>query len=82
MNAIKEWNNAICSHMDGPRDYQTKRSKPKTDIIRYHFHGGFKKKRQQCKWIYIRNRNWSKDMENKPIVAKRGGVEDKLGVGD
>ena len=20
----KEWNNAICSHMDGPRDYHTK----------------------------------------------------------
>ena len=23
----KEWNNAICSNMDGPRDYHTKRSK-------------------------------------------------------
>ena len=23
----KEWNNAICSYMDGPRDYHTKRSK-------------------------------------------------------
>ena len=50
--------------------------------LRYHFHGGFKKKRQQYKWIYIRNRNRSKDMENKPMVAKRGGVEDKLGAGD
>ena len=24
----KEWNHAICSNMDGPRDYHTKRSKP------------------------------------------------------
>ena len=24
----KEWDNAICSNMDGPRDYQTKWSKP------------------------------------------------------
>ena len=24
----KEWNNAICSDMDGPRDYYTKWSKP------------------------------------------------------
>ena len=24
---LKEWNNAICSNMDGPRDYYTKRSK-------------------------------------------------------
>ena len=23
----KEWNNAICSYMDGPRDYPTKQSK-------------------------------------------------------
>ena len=23
----KEWNNAICSYMDGPRDYHTKQSK-------------------------------------------------------
>ena len=31
----KEWNSAICSNMDGPRDYHTKWSKPKTNIIRY-----------------------------------------------
>ena len=24
----KEWNNAICSNMDGPRDYHTKWNKP------------------------------------------------------
>ena len=24
----KEWNHAICSNMDGPRDYHTKWSKP------------------------------------------------------
>ena len=23
----KEWNNAVCSNMDGPRDYHTKQSK-------------------------------------------------------
>ena len=26
-SAIKEWNNAICSNMDGPRDYHNKWSK-------------------------------------------------------
>ena len=26
-NHIKEWNNAICCNMNGPRDYHTKRSK-------------------------------------------------------
>ena len=27
----KEWNNAVCSNMDGPRDYHTKWSKPEKD---------------------------------------------------
>ena len=33
----KEWNNSICSYMDGPRDNHTKRSKTKrkTNMIRY-----------------------------------------------
>ena len=30
----KEWNNAMCSNMDGPRDYHTKRSKSERD--KYH----------------------------------------------
>ena len=30
----KEWNNAICSNMDGPRDYHTKWSKSEKD--KYH----------------------------------------------
>ena len=30
----KEWNNAICSNMDGPREYHTKWSKPDKD--KYH----------------------------------------------
>ena len=28
----KEWNNAICSNMDGPRDYHTKWSKSERQI--------------------------------------------------
>ena len=27
----KEWNNAICSNMDGPKDYHTKWSKTEKD---------------------------------------------------
>ena len=30
-SAIKEWNNAICSNMDGPGDYHTKWSKSEKD---------------------------------------------------
>ena len=31
----KEWNNAICSNMNGPRDYHTKWGKPDKDKISY-----------------------------------------------
>ena len=34
----KEWNNVMWSNMDGYRDYQTKWSKSKTDIISYHLY--------------------------------------------
>ena len=36
----KEWNNAICSNLDGPRDYHSigKVSKTKRNIIWYHSH--------------------------------------------
>ena len=29
----KEWNNAICSNMDGPREYHAKWSQTKTNMI-------------------------------------------------
>ena len=31
----KEWNNAICSNMNGLGDYHTKWNKSKTNFIRY-----------------------------------------------
>ena len=31
LNCKKEWNNAICSNMDGPRDYHTKWNKSDKD---------------------------------------------------
>ena len=37
-SAIKKWNNAICSDLDGPRDYHTKWNKVKTSVICYHFY--------------------------------------------
>ena len=39
----KEWNNAIYSNMDGPRDYHTKWSQRKTNIIWHHLYVEFKK---------------------------------------
>ena len=34
----KEWNNAICSNMDEPRDYHTKWNQTKTKTIWYHLY--------------------------------------------
>ena len=34
----KEWNNAICNNMDGPRDYHIKWSKRKKNIMWYHLY--------------------------------------------
>ena len=36
--AIKEQNNDICSNMDGPRDYHTKWSKSKINIVWDHLY--------------------------------------------
>ena len=34
LNPKKEWNNAICSNMDGPKDYHAKQSQTEKD--KYH----------------------------------------------
>ena len=42
----KQWNNTICSNMDGPRDNHTKWSQRKTNIIWYH--------------VYVETKIWQK----------------------
>ena len=61
----KEWNFAICSNMDGPRDYHTKwrksdRERQISCDITYRY-----------KWTYLQNRNKLTDIENKLMVTKR-----------
>ena len=57
----KEWNNAIYSNMDGPRNYHSKWSKRKTGIIWYHLYMESK----LYKWTYLKNKNRIIDIENK-----------------
>ena len=66
----KTWNNAICSNMDGPRDYHTKWSNQRKKNIWYHLYVESKK---QHKWTYLENRNRLTDIENKPMVTKTKG---------
>ena len=74
----KRWNNAICSNMDGPRDYHTKWSKSDRERqISYNITYMCKLKKWY-KWNYLQNRNRLTDIENKLMVTKgdsRGGGE-------
>ena len=64
----KEWNNAICSNVDGPRDYHTKWRKTEKDKIPYDITYVWNLK--QHKWTYLRGRNQLTDIENRLVVAK------------
>ena len=79
----KEWNNAIYSNMDGPRDYHTKWSKSERERqVSYDITYMWNLKKGY-KWTYLQNRNRPTDIENKLMVTKgeRWG-RDKLGVLD
>ena len=65
-----EGNNAICSNMDGPRDYHTKWNKQDRERqISYNITYMWNLKKRQ-KWIYSQNRNRLTDIENKLMVTK------------
>ena len=69
----KEWNNAICSNMDGPRDYHTKWSKSDRERqISYDITYIWSLKKWY-KWTYLQNRNSLTDIENKHSY-QRGNV--------
>ena len=78
----KELNNAICSNMDGPRDYHTKWNKSdwKTNIICYHLYvESLKRDKNE---LICRTEMDSTDFENKLMVPKGDGRRDGLGVWD
>ena len=65
----KEWNNDICSYMDGPRDDHTKQNKPETETNTTWYHLNVDSK--ICsKWTDLWNRNKLTDTENRLVVAK------------
>ena len=66
----KEWNNTICSDMDGPRDCHTEWSKSERERqISYDITYMWNLKKGY-KWTYLQNRNRLTDSENKLKVTK------------
>ena len=66
----EEWNNVICSNMNGPRDYPTKWSESDRERqTSYDITYMWNLKKWQ-KWTYLQNRNRLTDIENKFMVTK------------
>ena len=78
----KEWNNAICSNVDGPRNQHTKWSKSQTEgQISYDTTYMWNVKKWY-KWTYLQNRNRLTDIDNKLTLTRRERERHKLGVWD
>ena len=72
----KEWNDAICSNMDGPRDYHTTWSKKETNTTCCHL---YVESKTWHKWTHL----WSRitDMESRLLGAVGWGeIEWKVGL--
>ena len=70
----KEWNNAICRNMDGPRDCHTGWSKSgRKSQVSYITYMQNLKKKKWYKWTYLQNRNRLTNLENKGILTKGAG---------
>ena len=66
----KQWNNAICSNMDGPRDYHTKWSKSDREGQISYDITYVRNLKKRYKWTYLQNRNRLIDIENNLMVTK------------
>ena len=59
-----EWNNAICSNMDGPRD-------SKSDKDKYYMTSLMWNLKTWYKWTYLQTRNILIDIENSTEVPQK-----------
>ena len=81
LSCKKEWNSAICSNIDEPRDYPIKRSKSETD--KQH-DTTYVESKKGYKWTYLQNRNRHMNLENRCVATKgeRWKRRNKLGGWD
>ena len=77
----QQWNNAICSNIDGHRDYHTKWSKSDRERQMSYDITHMWNLKKWYKWTYLQNRNRLTDIKDKLIITKGVGEgRDKLGV--
>ena len=65
----KEWNNAMCSNIDGPGDYHTNWSKLKRQISWFSLYMEFYK---MIHWTYLQNRKDSQTQKTNSYQCERG----------
>ena len=72
----QEWNNVICSNMNGPRDYNTKQSQKEKD--KYHY----VESNIWHKWTYLQNRNrlTDTDLSLSRGMDGEGWMDSKFGI--
>ena len=75
----KEWNNAICRNMNGPRNYHIKWSKSARERQKSYDITYMWNLKKWHKWTYLQNRNRLTDIENKLMVTKGKGEEEGKG---
>ena len=66
LNRKREWNKAICSNMDEPRDYHSEVRQRETNI----WHPIYGEIYKNVKWSYLQNRNKVTDVENNLMVTR------------
>ena len=71
LNHKKEWNKAICSNVDGPRDDPTKWSQSEREI-QVSFDSTYMRNQQKSyKRTYLQNKSRLTGIENKFMVTKK-----------
>ena len=65
----KEWNNAICSDIDEPRECHTKWSKLDRESQVSHGIAYLQNLKKSYKWTYLQNRSWVTDVENLQLLG-------------
>ena len=74
---LKEWNNIICSNMNGPGDNHTKWSKSDRERHLLHDISYMQDLKKWYKWSYLQERNRLTDLANEFVTA--GGKDGEKG---